>query len=373
VYAYCVELAGKTQAGLYTGLAFMLLGAPKVFSNTLLGRWSDRFGRRPLLIVSSLGTLTSSVLWAVTPNIGVLLLSRAIAGTFGGQATLSAAVVADVHPPQRRSAGMGALGAAFGCSMIFGPLVGGYVAAYASHAGVGWVGAALQVLSLLTAALILPETRPARPPTSESGSAPTSARALLAQPSVFPLLASTFLVTFAVAEFTTTFPALAENHYAFTEREAGYAFSLFGLIGTLLQGGALRPLVRLLGERNLAMIGQGLLAASLAGLALLPPEGLLWVLAGFVGAGVAFTTPTITALVSVCVGPQQQGALLGLHQSVTALGRSGGAALAGWMFGIVGARPPYTLAAGLSFVAGALLIYVPTRVGYSVFPATADN
>jgi DHA1 family tetracycline resistance protein-like MFS transporter len=248
---------------------------------------------------------------------------------------------------------MGVLGAAFALSLVLGPLVGGLVAEHASHAAVGWLGAGLQLLSILTSLFLLRETRPAQP----AGPQPrVSTRALLGLPRVSGLMASTFLATFGVAHFTTTFPALAEEQYGLTEAHAGYAFTLFGLVGVLVQGGPLRWLVPRMGERRTALAGLGLLALSLLAVAWNPPLALLWACAAAVGAGTALVTPTVTALVSACVDYRRQGSLLGLHQSATALGRSIGAGIAGWVLGLAGPAAPYGLAAAACAAAGVLLL-----------------
>ncbi len=353
-YAYCKALgAPPERVGLYVGLAFMLLGGPKVLTNPVLGRWSDRWGRRPLMALSSLGTLISSVVWARAGSVAGLLVSRAIGGAFGAQATLAPAVVADSLPPERRGMGMGVLGAAFALSLVLGPLLGGLVAEHASHAAVGWLGAGLQLLSILTSLFVLRETRPM----SGTVDRPRiSTRELLALPRVSGLMASTFLATFGVAHFTTTFPAVAEERYGLSEAHAGYAFTLFGLVGVLVQGGPLRWLVPRFGERWTALTGLALLAVSLLAVAGIPPLALLWICAAAVGAGTALVTPTLTALVSGRVDYRRQGSLLGLHQSATALGRSIGAAIAGWVLGTAGPAAPYCLAAAACAVAGALLL-----------------
>ena len=121
---YCADLGGGPAA---VGILFALMSGPRVLFNPIFGRLSERFGRRPLMVVASLGTMAGSIAWAVSPNVGWLAVSRAIAGIFGAQAALSSAVVADVTSPDRRSSGMGLVGAAFGLSMVFGPLLGGWV------------------------------------------------------------------------------------------------------------------------------------------------------------------------------------------------------------------------------------------------------
>jgi len=358
-YYYCRELTDGAlpdhRLGLAVGLIFMLQGGPKVFFNPLFGRLSDHIGRRPVLALSCAGTLAASVAWALAPNIAWLLVSRAIAGVMGAQATLASAIVADTTPPQRRSAALGVLGAAFGLSMIIGPLTGGLVARYWSHAGVGWAGATVQVLSLLTVWLWLRETR-APVAADHPARRPVPLARLLAMPHVTPLLVVTFLMTFALAQFTTTLSGLAAQRYGYTEAQSGYAFALFGLLGVLTQGLGVRALAPRWGERTLALVGLLAMTVGIGMLSAVLPPAALWLSATFIAVGAALNTPALTALVSGCAGDDRQGALLGVHQSATSLGRSIGAALAGWLFGSIGMSAPYVLAVAAGLLGAVLLV-----------------
>ena len=349
---YCADLGGGPAS---VGILFALMSGPRVLFNPIFGRLSERFGRRPLMVVASLGTMAGSITWAVSPNVGWLAVSRAIAGIFGAQAALSSAVVADVTSPERRSSGMGLVGAAFGLSMVFGPLLGGGVTHLASHAMVGWVGAVLQGLSVATVLFFLPETRPVGSTAGDAGSHHPALRTMLTVAGVTPLLAVAFCSALAVAQVTTTFSMLAEKEYQFTEADAGYAFALFGLVGTLVQGGVVRVLHARFGDRKLAMAGLVTVAISAAVIAPGPPRWALWLCMGLIGAGVALCTPTVAALLSGCVGPDRQGTLLGMHQGVLSLGRGASAPVAGVIFGACGPWAPYLVAAGVALVGGGLL------------------
>lgn len=363
MHYYAAELGGGPR---WVGLLFALLSAPRVFSNPIFGRLSERFGRRPLMAVASLGTLLGSVGWALAPRLaglapGIwwLALSRMVAGVFGAQAALSAAVVADVTPPGRRAAGMGVLGAAFGLSMVLGPLLGGWVTTAASHALVGWVGAGLQALSVVTVLCALRETRPAGGQAHASGQ--PWFRPVWFGSQIQLLLGVTLLATLALSQVTTTFSMLADRVYHFTERDAGHAFALLGLVATLVQGGVLRLLLKRWRERAVSMAGLLLLAAGAAAVALEPPTWGLWLSLATIGVGVALSTPTVTALLSRCVAAHEQGALMGMHQGVTALGRGLGAPLAGVLFAGLGPSSPYVVTVGVMLVAAGLL--VPVRGG----------
>ncbi|HPM25089.1 MAG TPA: MFS transporter [Phycisphaerae bacterium] len=349
---YCAEFGGGPVA---VGVMFALLSAPRVICNPLFGWLAERFGRRPLMAVASLGTMAGSILWAVSPDLTWLAVSRAIAGVFGAQAALSATVVADTTPPERRGRAMGVVGAAFGLSMVFGPLLGSEVTTQWSHAAVGWVSAALQGLSVLTVVFVLKETHPARlDPRAPRVPAPTNWQ-LLRRPRVTPLLLVTFGSALALSQVTTTFAMLGESVYHFAERQAGYAFTVFGLIGTLVQGGVVRVLHPRCGDRRLALAGLACIAGSAVVILAQPPEWTLWLCMGLIGGGVALSTPTIAALLSGSVGPEQQGTVMGLSQGTMSLGRAAGAPLAGWFFAALTPTAPYGLTALVAVLAAALL------------------
>ncbi len=362
---YCAAFGGGP---VWVGVLFALMSGPRVIFNPLFGRLSERYGRRPLMVVASLGTLASSVVWAVAPSLMWLAVSRLLMGVFGAQAALSAAVAADVTPPERRGGAMGVLGGAFGLSMILGPLLGGLVAHFGSHAMVGWAGAAFQAVSVVTCLVGLRETRPLEAFAAASRPGRFDGD-LWFLPNVTPLMLATLISTLAVTQITTTFSLLAERQYQYREREVAYFFTLFGLIGTLVQGGLVRALAPRFGDKPLAVAGLVALALGGALTALTPPRAGLWAAMSLVGVGAALSTPTLTALVSGCAGADRQGALLGLHQGVTALARGLGAPLAGGMFRAVGVSAPYGLSAVISVVA--VVVVAGVRVRSSAAPPPA--
>lgn len=146
---------------LFLGVLFALVSAPKILTNPVFGRLSDRVGRRPILAINTVGTLGGSVLWALSGDLLLLAASRAVIGIFSAQAGLAQSVVADSSTRERRAAAMGLLGAAFGVALAIGPPLGGWVAAAFGYAAVGWLCAALQLISLALIAFVLRETRPA--------------------------------------------------------------------------------------------------------------------------------------------------------------------------------------------------------------------
>lgn len=352
---YLRELGVSEGAiGLWLGLTFALQTLPRVVMNSVLGRWSDRVGRRTTLIVAGLGTCSASVLWALAPNALWLVISRAVAGTFGAHAVLATAIVSDTTPPQRRTAAMGVLGVGFATSMVLGPLFGGAMSSLGGHAMVGWGLAVLQVISLLIIVTTLPETRPVAGET-DAPRARLPLRRLLRRPRVRWLLTATLLMTGSAAVFTTTFAELMARRYGLGAQTVSLAFTFFGCIGIAVQGGLLRMLLRQYTPRAIAMLGLVALATGHGLVAWPAPQGVLWVGAVLIGIGGALCMPTLTSLVSECVAPQHQGTMMGTHQSAISLGRAAGSMLCGGLLTLGGLVTAYGTAAAIALVGFALL------------------
>lgn len=349
---HCQDLGGGPAM---VGLMFALVSAPKVLTNPLFGRLSDHFGRRSALALATLGTLAGSVVWALAPTALWLGVSRAISGLFGAQAGLAQAVVADVTPPGRRAASLGLLGAAFGLAITFGPLIGGEVGARFGNASVGWACALLQLPSLVVIAAFLPETRAAGS-SQQIGAAPRNRRSWLATPGLMTLFGVTLLATVAFSEMVPTFALVLQWAYGFCERQTGYAWAFFGLIGVIVQGGLIRPLVIHLGERGTTVAGLLTLVAGFALIAVEPVPAVFWVATALTAVGAALVTPVLGSMLSRSVGADVQGSLAGVYQAVLGLGRAGGNYLGGGLYTRFGTAGPYVSAAALTLVALAALL-----------------
>lgn len=356
---YTVQLGGSVGLA---GLMFALLTLPKVVMNPIWGGLSERRGRRPAMALITLGTLSGSVLWALSPRLGGvmmpalgwLILSRGVAGVFSAQAALGYAIASDVSTPQKRTASLGLLGAAFGLAFAIGPAVGGSVAKAWSAESVGWVCAGCQGISLMLIAFGLRETRPTR---HDDHSTPRPIRSLdlLRQPPVRLLLVVTMVMTAAYAVLMPTFQPIVDEWYRWDVHQAGWALSLFGLVSVIVQGGLVRPLSRRFDNRALGTAGLALTCAGLLWIAV-HPVALMFIAAMILLAvGVSLAVPAITSILSQQVGPDAQGAGHGLNQSATSIGRAVGFMTSGWLF-VLGAAWPYWLGACLALTSLLLLL-----------------
>jgi DHA1 family tetracycline resistance protein-like MFS transporter len=353
---YCESLGvGGRALPLWVGALLFLQSAPRIVFNPLIGRLSDRFGRGPMMVVASVGTMFGSVVFAIAPNVWWLAASRLLAGVFGAQATLSAAVVADHTPPQRRTAAMGILGAAFGLSMVLGPLVAGVIARAWSHGAIGWVAAAFQTLAVAAAVVFSLGAPGGEPAARRATAASATWGSLLARGGVALLLGAAFLMTITQLQTMSTFATFAQQVYRFDEQMTGYAFALLGLVAVVAQGGLVRAIAPRIGDRRMGLIGLASLAGGGLVLAAAPPAPVLMLALVLLGMGGALCMPALTTLAANSVEPRDQGAMQGALQGVFALGRSIGSPLGGGLVMKAGFGPTYVFAAVLSIIAAFLL------------------
>jgi DHA1 family tetracycline resistance protein-like MFS transporter len=222
----------------------------------LLGRLSDRIGRRPVLLVSLVGSAVGYVLFGIAGSIGVLFASRIIDGISGGNISTAQAVIADITAPEDRAKGMGLIGAAFGLGFILGPAIGALLVNIAP-----WMpGAAAATASMIAFFLVLtklPETLEAKD-RKVPRRHPLNLKNLtdaVAHPFVGFCLVMVFLTIFAFANFETTFAQFAKLRFRFTTSTIAWLFVYAGVLGAIVQGGLVGRLSKRFGESRLIVVG----------------------------------------------------------------------------------------------------------------------
>ncbi len=329
------------------------------------GSLSDRVGRRPVLLVGLFGSAASYLLFGLAGSLAMLFVGRTLAGVMGANVGVAQAYIADVTAPEERARGMGLIGAAFGLGFILGPAIGGALAHW-GHAAPFLGAAAVAGANGMLALWRLPESLPAGRRTARpAGSGPRARlRALAAaaaDPRLRPLYAASLLATLAIAAMEATLSLWADRRWGLAPAEVAYLFAYVGAVAVLVQGGLVGRLARRLGERTLARAGAVSLAA---GLAAIPLASSPWTLALALAAfafGQGTLTPALSALVSRAAPGGEQGRLLGVSQSLSALGRVLGPVAGGVAFARVGIGAPYLAGAGLALLA--LLTLVAGRAG----------
>jgi len=312
----------------------------------LWGRLSDRVGRRPIIIMSLLGSAISLAWFGLATSLTGLFVSRMFAGTFAANIPTAQAYIADVTTSENRAKGMGLIGAAFGLGFIFGPSLGGLLSPYGFSVP-SFVAAGLALANCVSAFFLLPESRRRQAVESSQEHANQSRFNLRNLKVAFShsllrmFIILFFLLTFAFANMETTFALLTERLMNYGARENGYLFTYIGVLAAVVQGGLLGVLVRKFGESRLATMGLVLL---LIGFATLPYihqlySLLLSIAAIAVGYGVA--QPSINSLISRHTDEDMQGGVLGISQSFSSLARVLGPAWGGWVFDKYGVASPY--------------------------------
>ena len=338
-------------SGLAVGFLFASFSLAQFICAPLLGRLSDRIGRKPVIVISLIGTAIGSFVTGAAGALWVLFVGRIIDGGSGASLAVAQAAVGDMATPAERPRLIGLLGAAFGIGFVFGPALGGLAALGGPHVPF-YVAGVLATINAVAAIIRVPETK--------APSAPGRARVRGARKALSPVLRRLaligFVTTVAFTAFESTFALLGDRRFGLTEASTAAVFLGIGLVLVAVQGGAYGRLVERYGIHSLYVGGVALLVGGLAltSVAVGWPVliGALFLLS--VGQGVA--SPSITSLVTEFAPAEHRGEALGYQQSSAAIGRIVGPPAAGWMFDHVGIWSPYAAAAGLCAVAVALLV-----------------
>lgn len=307
------------------GLLFASYSVMQLIFTPVLGRLSDKYGRRPILFLSLLGTGIGFLILGFATTLWMLFLGRIIDGITGGNISTAQAYVADVTAPENRAKGMGMIGAAFGLGFILGPAIGGILSRWGIHvpflfaAGLAFGNAILLYFTL-------PETVTPDHPARTSAATPrwTLLAGALRQPRLTLILSIYFLFVVAFSVMTTSFALFTMYRFGYDAYDTGWLFVFVGLIGAIIQGGLIGHLVRRFGEVPLVIAGALLFAAALFAIPLTNPQtGLatLLVVGAAFALGNSLSTPSLAGLASKSVGRGEQGGVLGITQSVASLAR----------------------------------------------------
>jgi multidrug resistance protein len=367
-------------AGWLIGAIIASYSAMQFIFSPIWGRLSDRHGRRPILLISTLGAAVSYVIFAVASmqgNLWLLLASRLFAGACGGNITVAQAYVADITPPELRSKRMGLIGMAFGLGFILGPAISGIALKFGGNAAPGWTAAALCAANFLLAYFILAESW--KPDSAPVNKRPRFAQwgHTLSQPNIGLLILIFFLATFAFSCFESTLPLLVSDSFnlgvtADAAKPAATVISLFvfcGVIGAFIQGGAIGRMVKLLGEAKLIAFSLCLTGIALAVLPFIKGDGQLkwmavlhltdwpWIkmllALALLSIGASLTRAPVFGLLSNLTPANEQGATIGVAQSAGSLARIAGPMFAASLYVQVPALP-YVICGGVSVLAAAI-------------------
>lgn len=339
--------------GLWVGALLTAYSAAQFVGAPLLGRLSDRVGRRPVILASLAGSAVSLTVTGLAGSLPLLLLARALAGLFGGSIAAAQAYIADVTRPEERARYMGLLGASIGMGFVLGPAIGAALSPY-GFGTAAFVAAGLAAANLAFGALALAESRPPDRRGDRARRGRTGLVEALRHPSISRLLVATFLTTFAFVGMEATFALFGQQRYGLETASLGLIFTYIGVVIVIVQGGLVGRVVGRFGERPAAVAGAAILGLSLALLPLAGTLPLAMVVLGALAAGQGLVTPALSALLSHESDAGEQGATLGLGQSLAAGARVVGPLVAGWLFDLHPALP-YLAGAALTLAVAGLL------------------
>lgn len=357
-----VVLFGGALGALYSILQF--IAAP------LWGMASDRFGRKPVLLVSVFGLMISYILWIVSGSFTVLILARFIGGIMGGNISVATAAVADVTDKTTRAKGMAFVGMAFAFGFIFGPAIGGIMTSMNPleeypqfiHYGINpfsYAALFAAALSFINIFIIMMKFEETLEEKNQQKTSERSANLLkLLKPLPYPGVNLVnysyflFISAFSGMEFTLTF--LAVERLGYSSMDNAYMFVFIGLVIGLVQGGFVRRRAHAIGEKKVALMGLGSIIPGLAIIAFAHSSLLLYLGLFFLAIGSAMAIPTLTSLVSLLSPANEQGKSIGIFRSLGALGRVIGPIVASLIYWQTGSATPY--------IVGAIFIILPMGI-----------
>mgnify|MGYP000436223047 CR=1 FL=1 len=334
-------------SGLEVGLLFASFSLAQLVFAPLLGRLSDRIGRKPVIMISLLGTAVGSFVTGAAGALWVLFVGRILDGASGASVAVAQGAVTDLAPPSERPRLLGLLGAAFGVGFVVGPALGGLASLGGEHIPF-YVAGTVALVNAAVAWRRLPETRPADVRRAAREAAKNDTGAIVR---LWGLAVAGFTAIVAFSGFEATFSLLAGARFRLTEAGVAAIFVGVGVVLVAVQGGLIRPINAKIGTQRSLQVGLVLNSAGLVVLAFAETWPLLIVALALLTVGQGLVTPNLSSLVSGRVPDHRRGEALGFQQGVNAFGRVAGPALAGVLYDHVAIGSPYLVGGALCGVA----------------------
>ncbi len=307
----------------------------------VLGSLSDRFGRRPVILVSLLGSGLDYLLLAWAPSLWWFFLARVISGITAANYTAASAYIADITPPEERARGFGIIGAAFGLGFIAGPMVGGILGEHGLRLPF-YVAAGVTLMNWLYGVFVLPESlakENRRPFHWESAHPIKAITALSRWPVVLSLSGVHFLMNLTHTIYPSLWVLYTGYRYGWTKFEVGVSLGFVGIMSAVVQAGLAGRIIGALGDRRGLLLGFLLMTVAMIGYGVAPNT---WVIYAFIflGAFSGIAGPAAQSIITKTVGPKEQGEVQGALNSIASVAGIVGPVLWTWMFG-------YTVSPGL--------------------------
>lgn len=302
----------------------------------ILGSWSDRVGRRPIILITSAITGISYLVFSQADTLALLLIARGLGGIGGANIGVAQAYISDVVEPANRARAFAYIGAAFGLGFVIGPFLGGIVYEYLGFSWVGYVAAIISFANVGLAYRLLTES------VKEKSSREGKSRNPFADfvrirkyPAVSGLMTITLIFMAAFAMMQSMSAIMWKEEYLLTEKQVGLMFAFIGAMAFIIQGGLIGWFQKRISERLLLVYGNILVGAGLLGLSFVPvhhlfPLEFLFIIC--MSLGMAFFTPTMSNLLSKLVSEKEQGSVLSVNQSMSSLARVVGPIIGGALY-----------------------------------------
>lgn len=345
---------GAAIAGALTSL----YASTQLFAGPVLGALSDRYGRRPVLLICLFGTSLGYLMLGLANTLPLIFLAVFIDGLTGANLTTAYAYIADVTTKENRARGMGMVGAAFGLGLMAGPALGGLLSGYGLYVP-AFTASAIALSNVIFGFFVLPESLPPEKREIKSisqifnwGKQFTS---FFRQINIQKLLISMFLLNLAFSGLQSNFPLYSNFRFQWTPTQNSFFYLYVGLCAVFIQGFLFGKLQPRFGERNLTLFGLTFMAIGLAFMALARESWMLYPAVTIVALGTGTSIPSLTALVSLRVSESEQGRLMGGTQTLLSLTSIFGPVIAGISFEAIAFSAPYWL--GSLFSIFALIVF----------------
>ncbi len=363
-------VGGDTSTAAYwTGVFAFAFSLVQFFSTPIQGALADRYGRRPVILISCLGLGLDFVFMALAPNLAWLFVGRIISAMTSASFTTANAYIADVTTPDQRAKSFGMIGAAFGLGFIVGPLIGG-VLGDIDHRLPFWFSAGLALLNFAYGLFVLPESLPKekRTPSFDWTHAKPmgGVKMLRDYPQIWGLVAVVFVANFAHYVYPSTFVLFADNAFGWKEKEAGYVLSAVGVLSVIVNVVLVGKVVKALGERRAVMFGLacGTLGFLVYGMSGMLGMGWLFVAGLPISALWAIAAPATQALITQQIPADAQGRIQGSMSSLVSLAGIFAPAIFAGAFGFfVGPHAPMRLP-GIAFLIASVMLAIAAFVAW---------
>lgn len=356
LYPYAKEFG---LSDFQNGLLFSIFSLCQFFATPVIGRLSDKYGRRPLLIVSIAGTALSFVLMALAKSGSWLFVARALDGLTAGNISVAAAVISDTTKPEDRARGFGIIGAAFGFGFVFGPAISALTLGLGVSAPF-LIAAAVSVLALLLVIFLLPETNVHRGVVSRE---PLFQFGKLMRAVVDEKVGTTLLISlqysFALSLLIFAYQPFSVHILKLTARQISMNFTAFGTMGLVTQALFLPKVVKKFGDRKTLSSGLSLAIVTFLGFFLVRTEILFVVVSLFHALANGLINPMVQTLLSREVDARSQGAILGINASFVSLGMIVGPIIGGLLA---------TVFVPLPFLAGSIVVFACLLLSIQILP-----